>query len=79
MQDTRPPRARNGVVPLGSLFVVLLAVLFSLLFIFTISLAFVGVANKNFFLKRLEGLASEGDGVSVAMFLRPVFKHPLRY
>ena len=56
-------RARNGVVPLGSLFVVLLSVLFSLLFIFSISLAFVGVADKNFFLKRLEGLAKGGDGV----------------
>jgi hypothetical protein len=62
-------RARNGVVPLGSLFVVLLSVLFSLLFIFSISLAFVGVADKNFFYKQLEALAKRGDGVRTILVI----------
>lgn len=55
----------SGVVPLGPTFLVVMTVLFSVVFIGAISLAFVGAEDDPVFRDVLNEMARDNPGVSV--------------
>ena len=61
----------NGVVPLGSLFIVGIAIVISLFFIAAVSFAFIGAEEELPFKDTLNDLAENSPGVRLSIALRP--------
>ena len=62
------PKTRAGVISLGPTFIVIIAVAFSLLFIASISFAFIGSEEQPEFKDLLDDVARNNPGVSLLSF-----------